>query len=302
MNIEQAKSIPLSVILDKLNFKPERSNGNKICYFSPLRNEKTPSFWIDIKTNLWRDFGDTKWIGGDGIHLVRAYLDGQNEHYEVTDALRWLRNMTGFIPAIKPVIDPDETEAEKTLVLKETFKIKTPKLIEYGLSRGIPENVLTKYFEEAMVFSNKSGKKFTSLSMRNELKGYELRNPFFKGCIGKKYISFIRGTQTSSGGIHIFEGAFDFVSHVVQNENKPLKYDAIILHSLSNLKKASAYIKGFGYDVCYTWMDNDKPGLEAVKSWDGFCKVEETLLHTPMNNSYAPYKDVNAAHIAKFEF
>jgi hypothetical protein len=301
MNIEQAKSIQISVILDKMNLAPQRSNGNRVLYFSAFRKEKSASLWVDIKSNLWRDFGDTKWEGGDGIHLVRAYLDSANENCEVTDALRWLKNMTEFIPAIKPVLDKSEVPTEKTLVVKHIFPIKSEPLIEYGNSRCIPESVLRKYFEEVTVHNTISKKKFFALCMRNDLKGYELRNNYFKGCVGKKYISFIRGTESKPESINIFEGAFDFLSVIVQQEGKALKNDAIILHSLSNLKKASAYLKNYGYKNCYTWMDNDMPGKEATKSWEDFCKAEESLLHFPMNKYYEPYKDVNAAHVAKLE-
>jgi len=301
MNIEQAKAIPVSVILDKMNLKSQRTNGHKHLYFSPFRNEKTPSFWVDTQKSLWHDYGDTQWQGGDGIHLVRAYLFYQGLDHQVTDALRWLRNMTGFVPTIQPVTDPDEQPKDDSLVLKHTGRITKDYLVKYADDRGIPSSVLTKYFQQSIVLNNLTGLRFHTLCMRNDMKGYELRNEKFKGCIGRKYITFIRGTQPKPEGIHIFEGAFDFVSVITQQNGRPLKDDAMILHSLSNLKKASAYIRNYGYRNCFTWMDNDEPGLEAAKSWEAFCKTEENLLHIPMNHLYAPYKDVNAAHMAKLE-
>src|SRR5689334_16740655 len=93
MNIEQAKTIPISVILDKLNRKPQRKKCHKAVFFSVFREERTASLWIDNKTNTWRDFGDTKWEGGDGIRLVQGYLDSQEVNCDVSSALRWLRNM-----------------------------------------------------------------------------------------------------------------------------------------------------------------------------------------------------------------
>jgi hypothetical protein len=301
MNIEQAKAIPISVILDKLNLTPQRTSGHKQLYFSPLRREKTASFWVDTKTNLWCDFGDSKWKGGDGIHLVRAYLDSENENCAVTDALRWLKNMTGFVPAIRAVSDQDDTPTEKTLMIAQTGKITQRKLIEYANERGIPLSVLTQQFEQAIVRNNKTGKKFYTLCMRNDLKGYELRNAYFKGCVGKKYITFMRGTTDKPNGINIFEGAFDYLSVIAQQEGQYLANDSIILHSLGNLKKATAYIRNYGYRNCFTWMDNDKAGQEATKAWEEFCKTEEGLCHVPMNYLYKPYKDVNAAHMAKLE-
>ncbi len=301
MNIEQAKAIPISVILGKMNLTPQRNSGHKELYFSPLRKERTPSLWVDLNKNLWHDYGDIQWKGGDGIHLVRAYLFNQGLDHQVSDALRWLNNMTGLHPVIRPVVDEGEKPCDKTLVLKHTGKLTKQYLIRYGADRGIPENILTKYFQQAIVLNNTTGLRFHTLSMRNDLKGYELRNEKFKGCIGKKYITFIRGTKPKPDGINIFEGAFDFVSVITQQNGRPLKNDTMILHSLSNLRKASAYIRNYGYRSCFTWMDNDAPGIEAVKSWDAFCKTEQNLLHVPMNRLYAPYKDVNAAHMAKLE-
>lgn len=299
MNIEQAKTIAITQILEILNYKAQKKNGYKNCYFSPVRNEKTPSLWVDIKTNTWWDFGDVKWKGGDSIHLVRAWLDSQNENCEVTDALRWMRNMTGFIPDIRPVTDPEEIPTEKTLVLREAKNLHDQKLIDYGASRGIPKSVMTAYFQQARIFNNKTNKVFIALCMRNEAKGYELRTPYFKGCLGRKDISFIRGTQPKPPGIHIFEGAFDFVSAITQRDGNPFVDDCMILHSLSNLKKATAYIKNYGYANSYTWMDNDQPGKQANQSWDEFCQTEPDLIHSPQNNLYSPYKDVNASHMAK---
>jgi hypothetical protein len=299
MNIEQAKTMPISIILDKLNLKPQRTSGHKQLYFSPFRQERTPSFWVDTKANLWCDFGDSKWKGGDGIHLVRAYLDSENEGCTVVDALRWLRNMTGFVPHIKPVTDPEETPTEKTLVISQTGKITQRKLIEYASDRGIPLTVLNQQFEQAIVKNNNTQKKFYALCMRNEQKGYELRNPYFKGCIGKKDITFIRGTRPEHKSVNVFEGAFDYLSVIARQEAKPLTEDAIILHSLCNLKKATAYIRNYGYKNCLTWMDNDQPGQQATKAWEEFCKTEQELRHIQMNSLFAPYKDVNAAHMAK---
>jgi len=301
MNIEQAKAIPVSVILDKMNLKPQRTNGHKHLYFSPFRKETTPSFWVDTKTNLWHDYGDMQWKGGDIIHLVRAYLFYEGLDHQVMDALRYIRAMTGQIPVIRPVVDPDEQPKDKSLVLKYTGKITKDYLIEYANDRGIPRSVLTNHFHQAIVLNNLTGLRFHTLTMRNDMKGYELRNEKFKGCIGRKYITFIRGTQPKPDGIHIFEGAFDFASVITQQNGRQLKDDALILHSLSNLKKATAYIRNYGYRNCFTWMDNDQPGIEASKSWEAFCKTEENLVHVPMNKLYAPYKDVNAAHMAKLE-
>lgn len=52
MNIEQAKAIPISVILDKMNLTPQRTSGDKTLFFSPFRNERTASFWVDTQKSV----------------------------------------------------------------------------------------------------------------------------------------------------------------------------------------------------------------------------------------------------------
>ena len=58
MDIDHAKAIPIAEILSKLNIKPRKTSSGKLLYLSPIRQEKTPSFWVYTKTNRWHDFGD----------------------------------------------------------------------------------------------------------------------------------------------------------------------------------------------------------------------------------------------------
>lgn len=93
MNIEQAKYIPISEILDKLNCTPSRIAGYDLYYLSPLRQEKTASFHVNTAKNIWYDHGIGE--GGDGIKLVCKYLESCGMDHAVPDALRWLKNMLG---------------------------------------------------------------------------------------------------------------------------------------------------------------------------------------------------------------
>jgi len=297
MNIEQAKTIPLSVILDKMNRVPTKEKGRDVWYLSPFRNEQGASFKINLHKNTWYDFGIGK--GGDIIDLIRGYLEAENENFEVKDALRWARNMTGFIPRIQPVPVEDFKEEDSTLVLRKIGPIKRLGLIKYGESRGITSPVLTKYMEEVTIYNRKTDKTFFSLGMENESKGYELRNPFFKGCVRKKDFTFIRGEKPKPPGVHLFEGCMDFLSVATQKEGKPFDDDVIVLHSLNCMDHASAFIRNYGYEFCYTWMDNDEPGQKATSAWQDFCKNEEGLTHVPMNAGYEAYIDVNAHHMSE---
>src|SRR5262245_60143756 len=93
MNIEQARSIPVPEFLEKMNAPVQKQKGHEWWYLSPLRNEKTASLKVDLIKNFWFDFGEGK--GGDGIKLVRAFLEANNRSSSVSDALSWIRNTSG---------------------------------------------------------------------------------------------------------------------------------------------------------------------------------------------------------------
>lgn len=295
MNIDQAKEIPIVEILSKLHIQPAKANNHKLLYLSPIREEKTPSFWVDTKTNRWHDFGDGR--GGDLVDLVCAYLKFTKEEYTVSDALRWIKNM-GLGPFEFAPIQAEHLEEEGAgLILKAKKPIQHLGLIQYLEKRGIPLKLAHQHLKEVRVRNPRTGKSFFALGIQNEEGGHELRNPFFKGSLGPKAISFIRGREPKPKTIHIFEGVFDYLSAVAQTKHNGFKGDAIVLNSLSCLKQIAPYIQNYGYRVAYSWLDNDKAGECATTSLSEFCQTQDDLTHRPMNRIYAPHKDVNAWHM-----
>lgn len=299
MNIEHAKTIPMSEILHKIGFEPTKKRANDLWFLSPLRTEKNASFHVNIKRNIWFDFGDN--IGGDTVAFVCCYLKSKDENHTVADALRWLKNMTGYIPTISPDHVPDYTQEDNLLVLKKVIPLKHPLLIKYLKSRGIPQHIGKKYLSEVKLLNKNTNNQFFALGFKNEDEGYELRNQFFKGCVKPKTITFIRGKVTKPEGVHLFEGFMDYLSVITRRKGKPFDDDAIIMNSLSCMKDASAYIKNYGYRFAYTWLDNDVAGTKARKAFAEFFRTEENLEHRPMEQVFAPYKDVNEWHVAKPE-
>lgn len=299
MNIEQAKSVSLYDVLIKLNLKPTQENAQEAWFLSPLRDEKTPSFHVHLKKNVWYDFGDAK--GGDIINFVCAYLEKSEESHTVSDALRWIKNMSGYVPSIAPVTSNDEPKEDPKLVVKNVNEINHLALVRYLEKRGVPLKIASKHLKEIYVQNKDTGKSMFALGLKNEEGGYELRNPFFKGCVGSKSVSFIRGNIPKPEGIHVFEGFMDYLSILADVNREKLDDDAIILNSLSCMKMATPYIKGYGYKTAWTWMDNDDAGKKATQSLDEFFKTEQDLSHRPMNESYEPHKDVNAWLVQKLK-
>lgn len=298
MNIEFANNIPISEILSKIGAVPTKTKGHELWYKSPFRNENTGSFHVNIRKNVWFDFGSGE--GGDVVKLVCQYLEYSGVQHSPIEALRWLRNMLQTQDDVRlEKIQSNSGKDTPKVILKNVKPLTHPALTHYLSDRGIPLDVAQSYLQEIRVENTETKKVFFALCIQNEEKGYEYRNLYFKGCVGKKSITFIRGEMPKPPAIHIFEGFMDFLSVITQHEGKPMKYDAIILNSLSQMKEAIAYIKGYGYEKTYTWLDNDEAGKKATKAFDEFAKTEPNLKHHPMNKEYAPYKDVNAAHMAK---
>lgn len=299
MNIETARAIPMTEILAKIRLQPAKQRNNDYWYYSPFRKEKTPSFKVNIAKNVWYDFGEGK--GGDSITFVCAYLESSRTGHTVPDALRWLRNMFQSHISIYPVPEQDNTSPDSSLVLKSTKPLAHVALIRYLESRGISQSVANTYLKEIRIYNKTLQKEYFAAAIKNEEGGYDYRNPYFKGCVKKKSITFIRGLVPKPEGIHIFEGFMDFLSAVVLNEGRKFKDDTIILNSLSCMKEATGYIRGFGYRTAYTWLDNDNAGKKATQVFSEFLTAEH-ITHVAMNLRYAPFKDVNAWHVAKLGF
>jgi hypothetical protein len=296
VNIEQAKAIPMSAILEKLNCIPQKTTNTEDWYLSPLREEKTASFCVSKNKNVWYDHGSGK--GGDTINFVGSYLEVCNEDHTVIDALRWLSNifsMNEFVQKL-PVFEPNSVVKEKTLKLLSVKELEHFGLKNYLASRGIKLSVGFDYLKEVRVLNKNTSKTIIALGLKNEENGYEIRNAYFKNCIGKKSITFIRGTEVKPDSISVFEGMFDFLTVATIN-GKPLTNDSIVLNSTSILSQAYSYIKGYGYKELHSYMDNDETGNTATKNITLFCQSQEGLQHKSLQKLYQNFNDVNAWHM-----
>lgn len=296
MNIEQANSIPLAEIMEKLTACLGKPSGHELVYASPLRDERTPSFYVNPDKNVWYDHGEG--IGGDVVSLISHHLQRSGESHTVADALRWLRNMAGQPTRIKPVAEKPDVQKEKSLSLVRTQVLKHAALLSYLKSRNLPTHTAKHYLNEAWIYNRNTKKHFFALAFANDSGGHEIRNGFLKISLGRKDLTFIRGTVAKPKGIHLFEGFTDFLSALAHYKVARLAEDAIVFNSLSLMNEATPLIRGYGYREAFTWMDNDAAGQKATNALAKFFESEEGLLHRPMNDLFQPHKDVNAWRIA----
>lgn len=297
MNMQEANAIPLPEILNKIGCNPVKQNASDMWYHSPFRSEKTPSFHVNAVKNVWYDFGIGK--GGTVIDFACGYLESQGEDHTRRDALRWVSNMTVSPSSFLAIPEEKKTESKKALTLSKVYDLQDNVLITYLQSRGIPLAVAKKYIKEIIVNNANTGKRFHAIGLPTESEGYELRNKAFKGCIGAKSISFIRGSQVPAVELQIFEGIMDFLSAVSLQKDFSFVGDAIVLNSVACLPQVYPYIKGYVYRSIYTWLDNDKAGHYATKALQDLSEKEGLLTFQTMNKTYAPYKDVNEWHVQR---
>ena len=80
LDIKTAKQIPMYEIMEKLGFAFQKEKGGNRWYFSPFRDEKTPSFKVNKNINKFYDFGTEE--SGDNINLIQKLKD-----FSTSDAL-----------------------------------------------------------------------------------------------------------------------------------------------------------------------------------------------------------------------
>ena len=73
--IDAMRHIPLADFLARLGHEPVRRSGNELWYRAPYRNERTPSFRVNVAKQLWYDFGTGK--GGDIFTLAGEFIEGR---------------------------------------------------------------------------------------------------------------------------------------------------------------------------------------------------------------------------------
>jgi DNA primase len=253
--------------------KPVGEKAGELLYYSPLKNERTPSFYVNPTKNRFNDFSTGE--KGDIFRLVQ-----KTEQTDFKGALELLSNQN----LIKPFSFSGYTQTSNSKVkLLNVIPITKEILKQYIAKRGIDLDLARKYVSEVHYSTN--GRNWYALGFKNDSGGYELRNALnFK----TKTISDITTIKTGTNRLSIFEGFFDFLSALqYYGLDKPHR-ETIVLNSLTNIPKAIDRICLYSHTSAF--LDNDKAGLE------GFARLEATGAHL-VNQSgilYPQHKDFNA--------
>ena len=103
------------------------------------------------------------------------------------------------------------------------------------------------------------------MGFANDAGGWELRNPYFKGCMAPKSISTIKGKDGQR--LQIFEGFMVFLSW--RKLHSEIDADSIVLNSLALLPKIIPLITSYTSIECF--LDNDEVGRKAFELLKRLC-------------------------------
>ena len=211
MNLHNIKQQSIVDYLQQQGYSPQHIRGNAYWYCSPLRNEHTASFKVNTERNQWYDFATGE--HGDIIDLVCIL-----QHCSIAEAMKHLLSAsnTSAVNSSTPIAPSfsfggtsiPATSPVHHMELVSVKPITHPILLQYLAERGLKKSDVFSFLWE--ISYKISDKTFFALGFTNDAGGWELRNPYFKGCMAPKSISTIKG----KGGqrLQIFEGFMDFLS------------------------------------------------------------------------------------------
>ncbi len=281
MTIEEIKSVSIYNWMKENNYGTGSIKGKNVFYCSPLRLEKTPSFVVNTKDNLWYDFGTGR--GGNLISLVErlnpswtmhevlGYLEKQikekrlqfNEDYnarilEEEKKRQWFEGKRS---------EYQENHNHETVV-DMISPLTHPILRDYIIQRRIDFTIAQKYCRE--VHYSFRGKRYYAIAFMNVVNGMEARNKLSKRCIGKKSISAIYPKEVPQKRCCIFEGFFDMLAYKTLYARIPdngvtviEQCDFFVLNGVGEVRVLLPYLKE--YDSIHCFLDNDEAGRTATK-------------------------------------
>ena len=274
--IKEIKSIPLASFLSRLGHEPTARKGTRLWYKSPLRQEHTPSFKVETALNCWYDFGLGR--GGNIIDLAA-------ELYQSTDLRHILRCIADSYPVPSVPTIASSFAPRHSAPSMEQFEVvllKHRALVAYLQERGIPAHIAKANCKEAHYSVN--GKSYFAVAFENVSGGWELRNRYFKGCRGRKDISYLPWARDGpSAECAVFEGFIDYLSALtlgIITGN-----DAVVLNSVVNVNKVITYIKDYSVINCH--LDNDNAGKTALTELTaiyGTTVIDHSSLYSGFND------------------
>lgn len=276
--IDSARKIDLVDYLYGLGFRPQRRRGAEYAYFSPFRRETRPSFMVNRRTNLWKDFGSGN--GGTIIDFCMQYFD--LNFREAMEKLQGPQSRDRVPPRIPKAGGGIPSQNAHPLKILKVGPLREGGLIRYLKSRGIDPALGDKYCRQ-LEYSVGSHR-FKGIGFPNDKGGFEIRTPWWKGGNSPKWVScFEHGEYV----LHVFEGFLDFLSFLSDPRWRDQRCgNYLVLNSLSFLSSMRVYMEL--HERVYLYLDRDRAGRKhwhMARDWADHYRDAST--------DYHGYKDLN---------
>ncbi len=208
---------------------------------------------------------------------------------DISRVLKLIENATPGVPVKARTFLPSSEERNETLRNIQIGTLTSVALKSYLASRGIDMEIGIRECRE--IHYTCRGRAYFAIGFPNIAGGYEMRSPYYKGCIAPKDISVTNTTKTTLACC-LFEGFMDFLSYLTLVKQGKLlppcrQPDLIVLNSVNNLSKTLSRLKA--YKKIYCFLDNDDAGRKAVD----LLREMNTATVYNMMEAFSYYKDVN---------
>lgn len=293
MNITELKKyVKIPDFLRFIGFEPVNRKGDFLHYRSPLREDKNPSFWVNLKTDTCGDFNGDRI--GDVINLAARWYhcDIKTAAANIADTFRlggfsFAKPMTFTKASSRPT-----ATTESKIYIKHVQDIQNAALLQYISERCISYAVAKEYVKEVYykTADTETARQYFALGFRNDKGGYALRNNKYKIAAYPQGVTTI---SNHSDTVLVFEGFMSFLSCVEywNSKNKVIPYDIIVLNSLNNISKAN-FAK---YATIKLLLDADQPGHDAtdrlMAQYPNAINIMPKFI--PYDQATKPYNDFN---------
>ncbi len=228
MEIQNIKQIAITDYLQQQGYAPARVQGIHYWYYSPLRNERTPSFKVNTERNQWYDFGSGE--HGDIIDLVCAL-----HRCTISEAIRLLSGAKQ-VAYQEFSFGGERKNSERKLEILSAQPLSNPNLLRYLAARAIPLPIAKAYCSEVL-FQNMN-RTYYAIGFANDALGWKAIQ---KGKKLEAEIKEVGDEHILSSLPNLTEGEVlplvnaDITDH--KTKPKPLYTEATLLSAMENAGK-----------------------------------------------------------------
>lgn len=149
--------------------------------------------------------------------------------------------------------------SEKRIKIVAELPLSSPHLLRYLEHRRIAIEVAEKYCRE--VRYELGEKTYYGIGFRNDLGGYEIRNPYVKMSSSPKGITTLKN---NSEEVIVFEGFMDFLSFKTIRRNLTDDYyDFVVLNSVSFFERTRPFLEDHRRILLF--LDRDQTGQNCSR-------------------------------------